>query len=173
MTIMLIYSTISASGTKWKQWAWSRENCSFGNHLCNGSLHSVHGTLFGVVEMDCEEITLILFSDTSLYQTMFPEPFLNLVVFNIKKKDSVVPTMYHCSNTTWNDVLGWLLPTASHYTLVMGLCSRLCIPPRAGSGVSSNASLALCMSLWWVRIIQWMFLCVYTSVGTGVLQRIA
>lgn len=46
-------------------------------------------------------------------------------------------------------------------------------PPRGGSGASSNASFVLWMSLWWVRIIQWMFLCVYNSIGTGLHLRIA
>lgn len=44
----------------------NRENCSFGNHLCNGSLHIVHGTLFGEVEMNYKEITHIILRYFSL-----------------------------------------------------------------------------------------------------------
>lgn len=60
-------------------------------------LHIVHGILFGAVEMNQNEITVILFSDTSFCQRIFSK--LNLV-FNQAKFDSIVLTFYHYDNTT-------------------------------------------------------------------------
>lgn len=170
MTIRLIYSTISVSGTRSKLgrkqqwglffWKWTLE-----------PLRIVHGILFGAVEMNQNEITVILFSDTSFCQRIFSK--LNLV-FNQAKFDSIVLILYRYGNTTWNGILGWLVLTASLFTSsdqpplqtalpwVQGL-----VPPVA----SSNASLALWRSLWWVRIIPWTFWHVYTSTGAGTHQR--
>lgn len=129
MTIMVIYSTVFASGTRWKLdrkqqwelyfWKWTLE-----------PLRIVHGILFGAVEMDQNEITVVLFSQICLsIKGYFSK--LNLVVFNQAKFDSIVLISYCYSNATWNGVLGWLTPTTSTYTQVISVLQTL-HPPECG-----------------------------------------
>lgn len=174
MTIMLIYSTVFASGTRRKLdrkqqwelyfWKWTLE-----------PLRIVHGILFGAVEMDQNEITVVLFSQICLsIKGYFSK--LNLVVFNQAKFDSIVLISYCYSNATWNGVLGWLTPTTSTYIQVISLCYRPCVPWVQGlvpPVASSNASWALWRGLWWVRMAPWTFSLVYTCTGTGAHQRIS
>lgn len=100
MTIRLIYSTASVSGTRWKFDRWHQWELSFWKWVLE-PLWIVCGILFGAIEVNQNDITFILFSDTSFWQRIFSK--LNLV-FNQGKFYSIFLILYCYGNTTWN---GW------------------------------------------------------------------